>query len=71
MQAFGDFLDYCLHNGLGGLALLVIAGTLALLVIGAIATALIWTLVGLKFVGRQFMVGFHRGWGHDETPPPP
>ena len=70
MDRLGDFLEYCLHNGLGGLALLVIAGALSLLVLLTVATGLIWSLVGLKFIGRQFMVGFHRGWRHDETPPP-
>ena len=71
MDRLGDFLEYCLQHGLGGLGLLVIAGTLALIVIGVIANVLIWMLVGLKFIGRKFMVGARRGLKHDETPPPP
>jgi hypothetical protein len=53
------WLDLLLHHGLIGP---VIAVGLAALVVLMAGSVVIWSLVGLKFLAREFATGFRRGW---------
>ncbi|WP_159083900.1 hypothetical protein [Nocardioides terrigena] len=51
MEWLGDYLEFCLSNGLGGLVLLALSGFVALVVIAAL-------LSGITKAGQAFA----RGW---------
>jgi hypothetical protein len=51
----GDFIRFCLHHGLGGLALLVLVAGAVLVAAFAVLTAVMWTAGALA-------EGFRRGW---------
>lgn len=59
----GDFVTYCLHHGLGGLALLLIVGGGALVAVLAVASGAMWAL------GR-FVEGVRVGLGRKALPVP-
>lgn len=44
MSAATDFVRFCLEHGLGGLALLLIVGAFALLVVLSVASGAMWLL---------------------------
>lgn len=48
-----------MHHGLVGP---LIAVTLLAFVVLLAGNAVVWTLVGVKSVGRMFVDGFRRGW---------
>jgi len=57
-----DYLSFCLDHGFGGIALLGISATSVLFVVGAAATAAVWTLVGIKEGGRALGRSASEGW---------
>lgn len=52
MDAVTGFLRFCLEHGLGGLALLVIVGALALLIVLSVASGAMW-LIAEAVTGLQ------------------
>jgi hypothetical protein len=45
--------------GIAGLAVAILLLIFAVLLAGCIV---VWTLAGIKFIGRELAVGFRRGW---------